>query len=159
WDWRETSKLVIPVENPSGDPVTVLLRIEDEAGQSLSGKVAGAPKGEGKIELLIDAPLPRPLGRTAGRHSPRPGWRRVRCRRPRPKARSTPRASHWYGSGLPGRSPRGRSSSARYEWSQRAKATGRSIATSSTASGNSIGSKRSLRPRCCVRGAPKKHNG
>jgi len=66
WDWRETSKLVIPVENPSGDPVTVLLRIEDETGQSLSGKVAVAPEGEGKLELLIDAPSPRSMGMTAG---------------------------------------------------------------------------------------------
>jgi len=66
WDWRETSKLVIPVENPGGDPVSVRLRIEDEAGQSLSGKVTVAPKGEGKIELLVDAPLPRTMGMIAG---------------------------------------------------------------------------------------------
>jgi hypothetical protein len=66
WDWRETSKLVIPVENPGGDPVSVQLRIEDEAGQSLSGKVGVAPKGEGKIELLVDATLPRTMGMIAG---------------------------------------------------------------------------------------------
>ena len=31
WDWRRTGKLVIPVENPGGEPVTLLLRISDEA--------------------------------------------------------------------------------------------------------------------------------
>ena len=33
--------------------MTVRVWIEDEAGGSLSGKVAVAPKGEGKIELLV----------------------------------------------------------------------------------------------------------
>ena len=56
WDWRHTSKLVIPVDNPGGEPVTLLLRIEDEPHGSLSGKIAIAPG----VRLL---PLP---GHTPG---------------------------------------------------------------------------------------------
>jgi hypothetical protein len=66
WDWRHTSKLVIPVENPGGEPVTLLLRIEDEAHRSLSGKTTIAPDASGALALWIDAPAPRSMGMIAG---------------------------------------------------------------------------------------------
>jgi hypothetical protein len=49
WDWRRTGKLVIPVENPGGEPVTLLLRVTDDANRSLSGKVSIAPGGVGDL--------------------------------------------------------------------------------------------------------------
>ena len=51
WDWRHTSKLVIPVENPGGEPVTLLLRIDDDAGRSLNGKISIAPGSAGDLGL------------------------------------------------------------------------------------------------------------
>src|SRR5690242_11507718 len=66
WDWQNKSKLVIPVGNPSGEPVTLLLRIEDEAHRSLSGKIAIAPADSGDLALWIDAPAPRSMGMIAG---------------------------------------------------------------------------------------------
>ena len=66
WDWRDTSKLMIPVENPGGEPVTLLLQIADEAGGSLSGKTSIAPGGTGDLALSIEAPLPRKMGMIAG---------------------------------------------------------------------------------------------
>src|SRR5260370_36130292 len=66
WDWRHTSKLVIPVENPGGEPVTLPLRIGDEENRSLSGKISIAPGGAGDLPLSIDAPSPRKMGMIAG---------------------------------------------------------------------------------------------
>ena len=43
WDWSATSKLVIPVDNSGDEPLTLLLRIENDPARSLSGKVAIAP--------------------------------------------------------------------------------------------------------------------
>ena len=66
WDWSRTGKLVIPVENPGGEPVTLLLRVSDGAGRSLSGKISIAPDGAGDLTLWIDAPAPRQMGMIAG---------------------------------------------------------------------------------------------
>jgi hypothetical protein len=66
WDWRDTSKLVIPVENPGGEPVTLLLRVNDDADRSLSGKVSIAPGGAGDLTVWIDAPSPRQMGMIGG---------------------------------------------------------------------------------------------
>lgn len=66
WDWSGTGKLVIPVENPGGEPVTLLLRIGDEANRSLSGKVSIAPGSAGDLALRIEAPSPRKMGMIAG---------------------------------------------------------------------------------------------
>jgi hypothetical protein len=66
WDWRDTSKLVIAVENPSGEQVTLLLRVNDGADQSLSGKISIAAGGAGDLTLWIDAPSPRKMGMIAG---------------------------------------------------------------------------------------------
>ena len=66
WDWRDTSKLVIPVENPSGEPVTLLLRVNDGADRSVSGKISIAPDSAGALTLWIDAPSPRQMGMIAG---------------------------------------------------------------------------------------------
>jgi hypothetical protein len=66
WDWRRTGKLVIPVENPGGEPVTLLLRVSDDADRSLSGKVSIAPGTAGDLKLWIDAPSPRKMGMIAG---------------------------------------------------------------------------------------------
>jgi hypothetical protein len=66
WDWRDTSKLVIPVENPGGEPVTLLLLVNDDADRTLSGKVSIAPGTAGDLTLWIDAPSPLKLGMIAG---------------------------------------------------------------------------------------------
>jgi hypothetical protein len=66
WDWRETSKIVIPVENPDGEPTTLLLRIADEANRVLNGKATVAPGSAGELALWIDAPSPRSMGMIAG---------------------------------------------------------------------------------------------
>jgi hypothetical protein len=66
WDLRQMSELVIPAENPGGEPVTLLLRIGDEANRSLSGKVSMAPGIAGDLTLWIDAPSPRQMGMIAG---------------------------------------------------------------------------------------------
>jgi len=41
WDWSQTSRLVIPVENPGNEAVTLLLRLEDHESRSLTGKQGG----------------------------------------------------------------------------------------------------------------------
>src|SRR5437588_5824970 len=66
WDWRRTGKLVIPVENQGGEPVTLLLRVSDGADRSLSGKVSIAPGSAGDLTLWIDALSPRKMGMIAG---------------------------------------------------------------------------------------------
>ena len=66
WDWRETSKIVIPVENPDGEPATLLVRIADEANRVLNGKASVAPASAGDLALWIDAPAPRSMGMIAG---------------------------------------------------------------------------------------------
>src|SRR5947209_15424786 len=66
WDWSRMGKLVIPVENPGGEPVTLLLRVSDGADRSLSGKISIAPDSAGALTLWIDAPSPRQMGMIAG---------------------------------------------------------------------------------------------
>jgi hypothetical protein len=66
WDWSEKSKLLIPVENPGDEPLTLLLRIESDPGQSLSGKVAIAPHSIGDLAIWIEAHSPRAMGMIAG---------------------------------------------------------------------------------------------
>jgi hypothetical protein len=66
WDWRETSKIVIPIENPDGEPATLLVRIADEANRVLNGKASVAPASTGDLALWIDAPAPRSMGMIAG---------------------------------------------------------------------------------------------
>jgi hypothetical protein len=66
WDWRETSKIVMPVENPGGEPATLLLRIADKANRVLNGKATVAPASAGELALWIDAPAPRSMGMIAG---------------------------------------------------------------------------------------------
>lgn len=66
WDWSQTSKLVIPVDNADDEPLTLLLRFEDAAGRSLSGKVAIAARNAGDLAVWIGAPSPRAMGMMAG---------------------------------------------------------------------------------------------
>src|SRR5215813_7323242 len=66
WDWRDASKIVISVENPGAEPVTLLLQVEDGADRSLSGKIAIAPGSTGALALWIQAPAPRAMGMIAG---------------------------------------------------------------------------------------------
>jgi len=66
WDWSATSKLLIPVENPGDDALTLQLRIESAPGRSLSGKTSIAPRSAGDVAMWIDAPLPRAMGMHAG---------------------------------------------------------------------------------------------
>src|SRR5260370_41962543 len=56
WDWRHTSKLVIPVENPGGEPVTLPRRIGDEENRSMTGKISIAPGGAGGRTLWPHPP-------------------------------------------------------------------------------------------------------
>jgi len=72
WDWSQTSRLVIPVENPGNEAVTLLLRLEDHESRSLTGKVAIAPRSAGNLAISIGAPPPRSMGMIAG---PSPGPR------------------------------------------------------------------------------------
>jgi len=66
WDWSLKSKLLIPVENPGGEPLTLLLRVESDPGQSLSGKVAIAPHSIGDLAIWTGARSPRAMGMIAG---------------------------------------------------------------------------------------------
>jgi len=66
WDWSQTSRLVIPVENPGNEAVTLLLRLEDHESRSLTGKVAIAPRSAGNLAISIGAPPPRSMGMIAG---------------------------------------------------------------------------------------------
>ncbi len=66
WDWSQTSRLVIPVENPANEALTLLLRVEDNASRSLAGKVAISPRSAGNLVISIGAPPPRSMGMIAG---------------------------------------------------------------------------------------------
>src|SRR5215831_48006 len=66
WDWRDTSKIVISVENPGAEPATLLLQVDDGADRSLNGKIAIAPVSTGDLALRIEAPAPRAMGMIAG---------------------------------------------------------------------------------------------
>ena len=56
----------MPVENPGGEPATLLLRIADGQTGSLNGKATVAPGSAGELALWIDAPAPRSMGMIAG---------------------------------------------------------------------------------------------
>jgi hypothetical protein len=47
WDWSQTSRLVIPVENPANEALTLLLCVEDNASRSVAGRhlTGGYPAG------------------------------------------------------------------------------------------------------------------
>src|SRR5438445_9942343 len=66
WDWSLKSKLFVPVENPGDEPLALLLRIENEPGRSLTGKVAMAPHSTGDLAIWLGAPSPRAMGMIAG---------------------------------------------------------------------------------------------
>ncbi|HKD35243.1 MAG TPA: hypothetical protein VKB78_00540, partial [Pirellulales bacterium] len=66
WDWRVTSKLVISVENPGAEPVTLLLQVEDDGNRALNGKIAIAPVSTGDLVLWTEAASPRAMGMIGG---------------------------------------------------------------------------------------------
>src|SRR5262249_22133420 len=66
WDWSRTSRLVIPVENPANEALTLLLRVEDRTSRSLTGKVAIEPRTVGHLVISLGAPPPRSMGMIAG---------------------------------------------------------------------------------------------
>ena len=71
WDWSRTSKLVIPVENRSDEPLTLRVRVESAGAdpaivKALSGETAIAPKSSRQLALWLAAPPPRSMGMTAG---------------------------------------------------------------------------------------------
>jgi hypothetical protein len=71
WDWSLTSKLVLPVDNLGGEPLTLRLRVTSAGDSSapsrtLSGEVTIAPKSAGQLTIWLDAPSPRAMGMTAG---------------------------------------------------------------------------------------------
>ena len=70
WDWSRTSKLIIPVENRSDEPLTLRIRVESgvdaATAKSLSGETAIAPRNARQLALWLAAPPPRVMGMTAG---------------------------------------------------------------------------------------------
>ena len=66
WDWSQMSRLVIPVENPGDDALTLLLRVEDEMSRSMTGQVGIAPRSSGNLVISISAQPPRSMGMIAG---------------------------------------------------------------------------------------------
>jgi hypothetical protein len=66
WDWSRTSRLVIPVENPGDEALTLLMQVEDHVSRSLTGEVAIAPRTAGNLAISIGAPPPRSMGMIAG---------------------------------------------------------------------------------------------
>jgi GNAT superfamily N-acetyltransferase len=73
WDWSATGKIVIPVENPGEEPLTLRLGVESAAGRSLGGQVAIAARSAGNLTIWIEAPSPRAMGMVAGPPPPGPG--------------------------------------------------------------------------------------
>ena len=66
WDWSRESRLVIPVENPSDEALTLLLRVEDHKRRSLTGQVAIAPRSSGNLAISVNAPPPLTMGMIGG---------------------------------------------------------------------------------------------
>jgi Beta-galactosidase len=66
WDWSKTSRLAIPVDNEGDAPLTLTLRVEDAAWQSLAGAIAIAPRTARQLTIWLAAPPPRSLGMVAG---------------------------------------------------------------------------------------------
>jgi hypothetical protein len=66
WDWSRESRLVIPVENPGDEALTLQLRVEDQKRRSLTGKVAIAPRASRNLAISISAPPPLSMGMIAG---------------------------------------------------------------------------------------------
>ena len=65
WDWSQKSRLVIPVENPSDQALTLQLRVEDPK-RWLTGQAAIAPRSSGNLAISISAPPPVSMGMIAG---------------------------------------------------------------------------------------------
>ena len=65
WDWSRESRLVIPVENPSDQALTLQLRVEDPK-RWLTGQAAIAPRSSGNLAISISAPPPVSMGMIAG---------------------------------------------------------------------------------------------
>ena len=65
WDWSQKSRLVIPVENPSDQALTLQLRVEDPK-RRLTGQAAIAPRSSGNLAISISAPPPVSMGMIAG---------------------------------------------------------------------------------------------
>jgi hypothetical protein len=80
WDWSWESRLVIPVENPSDEALTLQLRVEDQKRRSLTGKVAIAPRSSRNLAISISAPPPLSMGMIAGPSLAPAGSIRVYCR-------------------------------------------------------------------------------
>jgi hypothetical protein len=162
WDWRHTAKLVIPVENPGGEPTTLLLRVDDEANRSLSGKVSIAPETTADLVLWIDAPLPRGMGMIAGPSPAAAGLEQhtLPLTAVEGSVDASKIASVRLGIARP--AAPGGWSLAGCAQSRRARPTGQLIRTSSTVSANSdraAGPKRWTPLRCFAPKAPKRHRG
>jgi hypothetical protein len=57
WDWSQESRLVIPVENPNDQALTLQLRVDDPK-RRLTGQAAIAPRSSGNLAIAISAPAP-----------------------------------------------------------------------------------------------------
>ena len=65
WDWSQKSRLVIPVENPNDQALTLQLRVNDPK-RRLTGQAAIAPRSSGNLAISISAPPPVSMGMIAG---------------------------------------------------------------------------------------------
>jgi len=65
WDWSR-SRLVIPVENPGDEALTLLLRVDDKMSRSMTAQAGIAPRSSSNLVISIGAPPPRSMGMIAG---------------------------------------------------------------------------------------------
>jgi hypothetical protein len=87
WDWSRTSRLIIPVDNPGDEALTLLLQVEDHMSRSLTGEVGIAPRTAGNLDRCAAAAVDgHDRGTFAGTSGPRTGYiaghgdrRRNRC--------------------------------------------------------------------------------
>jgi hypothetical protein len=66
WGWSQMSRLVIPVENPGDEALTLLLGVEDQMSRSMTGQVGIAPRSASNLAISIDASPPQSMGMIAG---------------------------------------------------------------------------------------------
>ena len=94
WDWSRESRLIIPVENPSGEALTVRLRVEDQKRRSMTGEVAAFtrvaactlarspirdPLSEGFRHFVSSMPAPVASGWSESPGGPRTHWKAPPC--------------------------------------------------------------------------------
>jgi hypothetical protein len=49
WDWSQMRRLVIPVENPGDEALTLLLRVDDKMSRSMTAQAGIAPRSSSNL--------------------------------------------------------------------------------------------------------------